>query len=101
MFASDFYLSFVAILFSLLISTEGIRLLSNSTISNLLSTDNTTINGNVSTVGASIKNRLDQGKEIIHDAFANMDRGTLMRATIVLAGITFLVLIYIGAKAFL
>jgi hypothetical protein len=91
----------MGILFSILISTEGIRLLPDSTITNLISTDNTTINGTGSTKISSIKNRLDQGKEIIHDAFANMDRGTLTRATIVLVGITSLVLMYIGIKAFL
>ena len=60
-----------------------------------------TINGNTSTVATSIKNRLDQGKEIIHNAFAKMDRDTLIRGAIVLAGIICLILMYIGIKAFL
>jgi len=101
MFSGDLYLSFVAILIFLLTSTEGHRLSPNSTIVNLLSTNNTIINGNVSTMTTLTKNRLDQGKEIIHDAFANMDRGTLIRGTIVLAGITSLILLYIGIKTFL
>ncbi len=102
MFAGDLYLSCVIILLPLLTSTEVIRSSSsNSTPINLISTDNTTINGNVSIVTTSIKNRIDQGKEIIHDAFANMDRGTLIRGTIVLAGITCLVLMYIGIKTLL
>jgi len=101
MFAGDLYLSFIIISFSHLTSTQVIRFSPNSTIINLLSTDNTTINGNSSIMTTSVKNPLYQGKEIIHDVFANMNRGTLIRGTIVLAGITCLVLMYIGIKALL
>lgn len=102
MFFGDLYLSFTILLSSYLISTEAIKFLQNSSTStNLISTDNTTISGNSSIMATSIKNRLDQGKDIIHDAFVNMDRGTIIRGTIVLAGITCLVLMYIGIKTFL
>jgi hypothetical protein len=102
MFAGDFYLSFIVILFShLTSSTEALSLSLNNVTVNSLSTDNTTINRNVSMISTSTKNRLIQGKELIHDAFANMDRGTLMRGTIVLAGITCLFLMYVGIKTFL
>ncbi|CAF0874299.1 unnamed protein product [Rotaria sordida] len=60
----------------------------------------TAVNENSTKAGLAIKNRLDQGKVILHDAFANMDRGTLLRAVIVLAGITCLILMYIGIKTF-
>ncbi len=101
MFVGDLYLSFTIILFSHLSSTQAIRLLTSSKVIDMVSTDNMTVNGNSSTTATSIKNRLDQGKEIIHNAFANMDRGTLIRGTIVLAGIICLVLMYIGIKALL
>jgi len=101
MFVGDLYLSFTIILFSHLSSTQAIRLLTSSKVIDMVSTDNMTVNGNSSTTATSIKNRLDQGKEIIHNAFANMDRGTLIRGTIVLAGIICLILMYIGIKALL
>jgi hypothetical protein len=101
MFISDLYLSFTIILCSHLISTQANRLLNDSTITNLLSSGNTTNNGNISTMAIYTKNRIDQGKEIIHNAFANMDRGTIIRGTIVFAGIAGLVLMYVGIKAFL
>lgn len=101
MFVGDLYLSFTILLFSHLTSTQAIKLLADNAVSNILSIDNMTVHGNTSTTATSIKNRLDQGKEIIHNAFANMDRGTLIRGTIVLAGIICLVLMYIGIKALL
>ena len=56
---------------------------------------------NTTILVASSKNRLVQGQEILHDAFSKMDRGTVMRGAIVLAGITCLVLLYVGIKTFL
>ena len=56
---------------------------------------------NTTTLAASSKARLAQGQEILRDAFAKMDRGTVMRGAIVLAGITCLVLLYVGIKTFL
>ncbi|CAF2652516.1 unnamed protein product [Rotaria sp. Silwood2] len=79
---------------------QAIRTLPNDTTINSLSTANTTINGNNTRTVVAIKNSLDHGKEILHDAFLKMDRGTFFRATIVLAGITCLILIYIGIKTF-
>ena len=101
MFTGELYLSFIVILFSHVISSQAIRVLQNSTSINLVSTVNLTGNGNGSITATSTKNRLDQGKEIIEDAFSNMDRGTVVRGTIVLAGITCLVLMYVGIKTFL
>lgn len=101
MYVIDLYLSFTIILCSHLISIQSITFSPNSTISNIRIIGNTTISGNSSIMDTSIKNRIEQGKDIIHDAFANMDRGTVLRGAIVLAGITCLVLLYIGIKTFL
>jgi len=101
MYVSDLYLSITIILFSHLISIQATQFLPNSTISNIRSIDNTTISGNSSIMATSIKNHIEQGKKIIHDAFVDMDRGTIIRGAIVLAGITCLVLLYIGIKSFL
>ena len=95
MFTDDVYLSCTIILLSQLALTQAADTLSNN------ATINMTTNGNLTIVASTVKNRIDQGKEIIHDAFAKMDRGTLIRGVIVLAGITCLVLMYIGIKTFL
>ena len=101
MSVGDFYLSFAVILLLILTSTESIRISPNSTIVNPIAGGISGINGNISAMNTSAKNRLDQSKEMVHDVFANMDRGTIIRGAIVLTGITGLVLLYVGIKAFL
>jgi hypothetical protein len=101
MFAGDLYLSFLVILFSRVISSQAIKVLLSSTSINLVSIVNLTDNGNGSITVTSPKNLLDQGKETARNIFLNMGRGTVVRATIVFAGITCLVLMYIGIKTFL
>lgn len=93
MSTGEFYL---LILFLILSQIECIRITPNSTTVNSTISDKSVMNRNTST-----KNSLDQGKEMIHDAFSNMDRGTIIRGAIVLAGITGLVVMYVGIKAFL
>lgn len=97
----DLYLSFMVVLLFRVTSTQAGKLSIDTTSTNSLSTTNMTSNGNGSLVASFVKNPLDQSKNIIHDAFAKMDRGTLIRATIVLAGITCLILMYIGVKSLL
>ncbi|CAF1020581.1 unnamed protein product [Adineta steineri] len=60
-----------------------------------------TMNLNSTTIPTSIKHRIDQSKNVIHDAFARLDRGTLMRGTIVVVAITCIILMYVGLKSFL
>ncbi len=101
MFTDDLYLSFTFTLFFHLTLTQALRMEPNSIINAAIPTVNTTINGTVTTVATSIKHRIDQSKDMIHDAFAQMNRGTIIRGTIVLVGITCLVFMYIGIKTFL
>ena len=101
MSAGDLCLSLIVILFVVLTSTDARKSVRESTSASSLVRDTTSINANLSLVNTSSKNRLVQGKEMIHDAFANMDRGTIIRGTIVLTGITGLILLYVGVKAFL
>jgi hypothetical protein len=101
MFIDELYLSFMLMLFFRLTSTQAIKLSPNNTDTDSPSASNMTSNGNVTLSATSMKNQLDKSKNIIHDAFAKMDRGTLIRGTIVLAGIACLVLMYIVVKAFL
>jgi len=61
----------------------------------------TTSKAEASITVTSTSNSLNQSQEITNDAFSHMDRGTLIRGTIVLAGITGLVLLYVGIKALL
>ena len=97
----DLYLSFMFMLFFLVTSTQAGKLSMDSTSTNSLSTNNMTSNGNGSLVASFVQNPVDESKNIIQHAFAKMDRGTLIRATIVLAGIACLVLMYIGVKTLL
>ena len=101
MFVDNLYLSFMIVLFFDLTLTQAIEKSPTNATLNSFSTLNSTINGNVTKAASFIQHRVDQGKDILHDAFAKMDRGTIVRGTIVLAGITCLVLMYIGLKTFL
>jgi hypothetical protein len=101
MFVHGLYLSLIIILLSCLTLTQAAQISPNITNIHLTSTVNMTINGNVTTIATSVKNRLDQSKDLIHDAFSKMDGGTLIRGIIVFAGITGLILMYIGIKTFL
>lgn len=101
MFTNDLCLPFLLSLVLHLTVSLATKTLSDDTTTSLPISINTTTNGNGTKMIASIKGRFGQGKEIIHNAFANMDRGTLVRGTIVLGSITCLVLMYIGLKTFL
>lgn len=101
MYAGDLCLSLIIILFLILTSTNALRLTRDSTTTNSIVRDNKPMNESISLVNTSSKNPLVQGKEMINDAFAHMDRGTIIRGIIVLSGITGLILLYVGVKAFL
>ena len=47
------------------------------------------------------ENRVKQSQKMIHNAFSQMDRGTVIRGTIVLTGFIILLGLYIGTKRFL
>lgn len=98
MTTGDFYFSFMVSLILHLTLLTPIQTTTYSPDLSTVTTNNTNKSANDTRTDSSNKNPLDQGKEILHDAFSKMDRGTLIRATIVLGGITCLVLMYIGIK---
>jgi hypothetical protein len=87
LFTDDLYLTFTFTLFFHLTLTQALSMQPDSINNNPIPTVNTTINGTVTTVATSIKHRIDQS--------------TIIRGTIVLVGITCLILMYIGIKTFL
>ena len=57
--------------------------------------------GNKTLDATSPKTGLLPGSQTLKNAFGEMDRNTVIRAVIVLAGITGLILMYLGIKTFL
>ena len=105
MLADGLYVSWISMMVLHQTATHALRVLPTETTTNLLattlSTSENTQYENMTTRVNSIKLRIDQSKNIIHNTFGQIDRGTFIRATIVLAGITALILMYVGLKAFL
>lgn len=97
MFTSNLCMLFVILIFLHVISTQIFAIETENTTIRSSTTEKEKASNNMT----SMTNPLNQGKEIIHDAFAKMDRGTIVRGSIVLAGITCLILMYAGVKALL
>ncbi|UJR25008.1 hypothetical protein I4U23_006369 [Adineta vaga] len=103
MHIDSFYLSCILTIFFHQTLTHALRALpaETTTKSLAITTTNMTHHESMTTKATSIKLKIDQSKDMIHDTFAQMDRGTIIRGTIVIAGITAVILMYIGLKAFL
>ncbi|CAF1585531.1 unnamed protein product [Adineta ricciae] len=103
MFISDFYLSCILTIFLHQTLTHARRVLESeiTTKSLIVTTANMTKDESTTTKPTSIKLQIEQGKDMIHDTFAKMDRGTVIRGAIVIGGITALILLYVGLKTFL
>ncbi|CAF1228656.1 unnamed protein product [Adineta ricciae] len=105
MFADGLYLSLISTIVLHQTATHALRVLPTEAAIGLpattISTSESTKHENITARVDSIKLRIDQSKNIIHNTFSQIDRGTFIRATIVLAGITALILMYVGLKAFL
>ena len=97
LFAQVCHLSCLLVFLSHLTASEKTAnlSLSTSTPSGMI------VDGNSTLVATSTKNRILPGPESLNNAFAKMDRNTVIRAVIVLAGITGLVLMYVGIKTVL
>lgn len=61
--------------------------------------NNSTINVTVTRTSTSASHLSTAPPNLVHNAFAKMDRGTIIRGAIVLSGITGLILMYAGIKA--
>lgn len=91
----EFYLSFLVLLVLLVLSSEAAESVTTQTLSNVTLNGTGTITSTASTSNLT----LDIHRNLVHNAFAKMDRGTVMRGAIVLGGIAGLMLMYAGIKA--
>ena len=97
MFADEVCLSWTVTIIFHLTLTQALRILPNSTANSSL----TTIVNTALSMTSPVGRRADQSPNLMHDTLARIDRGMLIRGTIVVAGITGLILLYVGVKTFL
>jgi hypothetical protein len=101
MFANNFHLSSIFILFFYLSFTEATKMPVNHSMINSTSTINITFHENVTTIVTTNKNLFIQGQEFIHNRLDKINRNTLIWSTVAFATITCLISIYIAIKTFL
>ena len=100
MLFSDVLLSTFVILLSLMVQmNDSIKVIFNTTRTHWpTSTSNLTLDETSTTAMTTQKTLLIQGQEMIQDRIHRLDQGTVIRATVIFASLTCLVLVFVAIK---